>query len=285
MLPLTLVNFFSPLLNLLLFNHTKEVIISPSTASHPSLRFELRHYHAVTPNAQVLFHDAVPPEHALSPTLGAPQSQSPYNNVRTRRLTTHRPSLSLDDPDFVKVWRKSRSRGDYYPPDRLRAQEQVATIMSWDEEEVEAPDVESRETLLQLAKLANNAYLLPNETGWYDLGGSWNVVSFTFLSLFLFSMYNALTKNIFVALSRTPSDGSQMRMAFEGMSLLPPITRRLFSQSRVHPQAMSEAAVLRPRKTNSTTIYCSVAAVLAWVGLGRLYVDVIVEGGSVISRV
>jgi putative lipase involved disintegration of autophagic bodies len=50
--------------------------------------------------------------------------------------------------------------------------------MHWEEHEVLAPDVESRHTLLGLAKMTNNAYV--NETGdpyWYDLGGNWTSVS------------------------------------------------------------------------------------------------------------
>ncbi|EKM58524.1 uncharacterized protein PHACADRAFT_53577, partial [Phanerochaete carnosa HHB-10118-sp] len=45
----------------------------------------------------------------------------------------------------------------------------------WDEDEIEGPDVESRKTLLNLAKMTNNAYLEPGEAEWYDLGGDWNV--------------------------------------------------------------------------------------------------------------
>jgi lipase ATG15 len=48
--------------------------------------------------------------------------------------------------------------------------------LQWDEEEIIGPDVESRETLLTLAKMTNNAYVEPDDPGWYDLGGDWNVV-------------------------------------------------------------------------------------------------------------
>ena len=50
-------------------------------------------------------------------------------------------------------------------------------LLDWDEDEVPGPDVESRETLLELAKITNNAYLEPGEPGWYELGDNWNVVS------------------------------------------------------------------------------------------------------------
>ena len=46
----------------------------------------------------------------------------------------------------------------------------------WEEISVPGPDVESRETLLQLAKMSNNAYVEPGDPYWYDLGGNWNSV-------------------------------------------------------------------------------------------------------------
>ncbi len=57
----------------------------------------------------------------------------------------------------------------------MRFGESVA--LGWEEDEVVGPDVEKRDTLLELAKMTNNAYLEPGEAGWYDLGGEWNVVS------------------------------------------------------------------------------------------------------------
>jgi putative lipase involved disintegration of autophagic bodies len=50
--------------------------------------------------------------------------------------------------------------------------------LGWEEDEIPAPDHESRETLLLLAKMANNAYVEPGDPYWYDLGGeTWNNVS------------------------------------------------------------------------------------------------------------
>ena len=50
--------------------------------------------------------------------------------------------------------------------------------LSWSESEIPAPDHESRETLLQLAKMANNAYVMqPGDPYWYDLEGNWSIVS------------------------------------------------------------------------------------------------------------
>lgn len=51
-----------------------------------------------------------------------------------------------------------------------------STILDWDEEEVMGPDVNSRETLLMLAKMTSNAYLQPDDKGWYPLGENWTTV-------------------------------------------------------------------------------------------------------------
>lgn len=48
--------------------------------------------------------------------------------------------------------------------------------LQWDEEEISSPDVDSRETLLELAKMTNNAYVQPDDPEWYELGGGWNSV-------------------------------------------------------------------------------------------------------------
>ncbi|KAG5337287.1 hypothetical protein C0989_009933 [Termitomyces sp. Mn162] len=51
---------------------------------------------------------------------------------------------------------------------------EISHQLQWNEEEVIGPDVESRETLLELAKMTNNAYLCDDDPDWYDLGDSWN---------------------------------------------------------------------------------------------------------------
>jgi len=45
--------------------------------------------------------------------------------------------------------------------------------LGWNEDDVDGPAVDKRETVLALAKMTNNAYLKPDEAGWYDLGGNW----------------------------------------------------------------------------------------------------------------
>jgi hypothetical protein len=48
----------------------------------------------------------------------------------------------------------------------------------WDSIEVDAPDVEDRLTLLELAKMTGNAYAKKGQKNWYDVGQNWNMVRF-----------------------------------------------------------------------------------------------------------
>ncbi|KAI0733567.1 alpha/beta-hydrolase [Fomitopsis betulina] len=121
--------------------------------SEPSLlKFELRHYHAVSPDARVAFHDALP-----SDSLAA--SSFPGYTLRSKPVKIRRPA----SPSALA---EARTRSIRFAQ---------STLLDWDEDEVPGPDVESRETLLELAKITNNAYLEPGEDGWYDLGDDWNV--------------------------------------------------------------------------------------------------------------
>jgi lipase ATG15 len=149
MIPTALTNF---IVHILSFWHTAKHIpaVPPSTTANHDLsllNFELRHQHAVLPNTHVIFSDV--------PTTYM-DGRTSYE-VQTRRITTHRP------PSF-EAHSQARLRSI------RRAQSEA---LQWDEEEIIGPDVESRETLLQLAKMSNNAYLTPDNAGWYDLEGKW----------------------------------------------------------------------------------------------------------------
>lgn len=131
---------------------------SPSPNTRPALHFELRHAHAVSPDARVLFRDVRKSEvDAFSALTGEPSTYA----LRPRRTRAQRPR----SPD---AFHRARVRS-------MRFQQNEA--IDWDEIELDGPDVESRETLLLLAKMMNDAYLEPGEAGWYELGGEWNVVS------------------------------------------------------------------------------------------------------------
>ncbi|KAH9944828.1 alpha/beta-hydrolase [Amylocystis lapponica] len=148
----TLTSFLHTLLAIFLHDRPSIAADGPPELS-PPLHFELRHFHAVSSDAQVLFHDVRPSDSVLA-------WSPPSHPIRTRRIRTHRPSS-------FAAFARARTRS-------MRFQE--SELLDWDEDELLGPDVERRETLLQLAKMTNNAYLEPGESGWYDLDNKWNVV-------------------------------------------------------------------------------------------------------------
>lgn len=150
MLPSTLTGLLVSLLHFLAPNEPAEHI-----QPQPSLQLELRHLHAVTNSAHVIFSDVVQP----SQTLHA-QEKNAYT-IHTRSISTFR-------PPSMEAFTEARTRSIKF---------KQTMPLKWEEDEVIAPDIESRETLLELAKMTNNAYVAPDDPAWYDLGGGWNSVS------------------------------------------------------------------------------------------------------------
>jgi putative lipase involved disintegration of autophagic bodies len=96
-----------------------------------------------------LFHD-------LEPQQGLVQLPS----FRTLRAMIHRP----------------RSK-EAFQRARLRSiREGQTEHLDWDENEVVVPDLTDRGTVLELAKLAGNAYQLHGRKNWYDVDEKWNAV-------------------------------------------------------------------------------------------------------------
>ncbi|TEB33345.1 alpha/beta-hydrolase [Coprinellus micaceus] len=139
------------------------------------VRFELRHLHAVSEDARVVFHDvnrgdyrawaaqqhsSLQHQEHLSSSISAPLSpDTSLYAIPTRHLTTYRP------PSFAE-----------YDAARVRSARFGQNVrLNWEEEEIIGPDVEKRETLLLLAKMANDAYVEPNDPAWYELPGEWNI--------------------------------------------------------------------------------------------------------------
>ena len=147
-------------------------------AKREPLKFELRHLHAVSEDARVVFHDvnrgdyrawaaqqrpSIQPQEDLSTSTSTSTPLSPDTSlyaIPTRQLTTYRP------PSFAG-----------YDAARVRSARFGQNVkLNWEEEEIIGPDVEKRETLLLLAKMANDAYVEPNDPAWYELPGNWNIV-------------------------------------------------------------------------------------------------------------
>lgn len=183
-----------------------------------------------------MFSDYKPQLNYSRSRLGDGDYDTSYS-VATRRIHAHRP------PSF-NAFSNARLRS-------LRFGQSES--LDWEEDEVVGPDVENREVLLTLAKMSNNAYLEPDENGWYDLGGNWSSVR---LSLILQSTTQTVDRHTLLAGNRIPT-------ASEAKCLLRLITRRSFSASRARRQASLEVEVRQSRKTNSTTTCFSAAAVLA----------------------
>ena len=162
MLPSILLSFLSPFLNWIY--HEEVLDVNSSAVESTPLQFTLRHLHALTPASRVVFKD-VP---IVSTSHHTPGSYSQGEPIHTRRIRTSRPSSH-------EVFMNARQRS-------MRLQE--TTALDWDEDEVLAPDVTKRETLLLLAKMTSDAYIPePGTPGWYDLGERWNVVSSFMFSL------------------------------------------------------------------------------------------------------
>ncbi|KAF8623624.1 hypothetical protein AX17_007326 [Amanita inopinata Kibby_2008] len=113
------------------------------------LHFELRHFHAVSSAARVAFSDA--------------PSSLTTNAVLTRSMATFKPPSF---GEFSRVRSLSLKGGNHTATEQR---------LHWDEEEIIGPNVESRETLLELAKMTNNAYVEPGSGEWYELDGDWTV--------------------------------------------------------------------------------------------------------------
>jgi len=130
------------------------VFLPPDVHQHPTretLNFRLRHFHAVTPSAEVYFADV--PSHS-SLHAEAPPFSIPISSVRTVR------------PRSAAAFAQARA---------LSMRGQSATL-DWDDDEIPGPNVSKRETLHLLAKMTSNAYVEPNTDWWYNLTDEWGIV-------------------------------------------------------------------------------------------------------------
>ena len=117
------------------------------------LTFELRHMHAHA-GQRVLFADVPPLTASIS---SQSNSANGHYTLRTRRIEVYRPRSQAH---FIAARHRSRLYGQ-------------SAIIPWDPDEVDGPDVNSRETLLMLAKMTYNAYVEPTDKDWYELGEEW----------------------------------------------------------------------------------------------------------------
>ncbi|KAJ7757799.1 alpha/beta-hydrolase [Mycena maculata] len=148
MLPAALTSLLVSLLSLLPDSLNVEAV-SPLL---PTLSFELRHLHAVSPGAHVVFADV--PQQAVI-------LEENSHALQTRTIRTYKP------PSFA-LYAQARAQS-------MRFGQSLLQDFPWEEEEITGPDVEDRVTLLELGKMSNNAYVESNDTAWYELGEEWTV--------------------------------------------------------------------------------------------------------------
>lgn len=114
------------------------------------LSFQLRHVHAVTNDSRNIFSTI------STQTLAHDNTYT----IRTRNILAH----------------KAQSPSDYQSA-RFRSMRYMENeALAWDSVELRGPNVESRDTLRQLAEMTFDTYLQPGEKGWYDVGPEWNTV-------------------------------------------------------------------------------------------------------------
>lgn len=104
-----------------------------------------------------------------------PLSQS----VKTRRVRSQRPSSQAAFQAARRhAYRSKQIQVGRIPTRQESDDARLARSLEWDDFEIDAPDVTSVETLAAFGKMTSNAYSLPEEGTWYDVGGGWNAVRF-----------------------------------------------------------------------------------------------------------
>lgn len=123
MLPAALTTLLVSLLSLLTDSPDVETV---PASSPPALSFELRHLHAVSPSAHVVFADV--------PQRPGILSESSHT-LRTRTISSWKP------PSFA-LHAQTRTQS-------MRFGQSLLQDFPWEEEVIAAPDVEDRLTLLE----------------------------------------------------------------------------------------------------------------------------------------
>lgn len=153
----------------------------PTPAPPKEISFTARHAHAHTPAGALYLHAGVPGSaSALAGATGGEETfntDGPYDaplTLRTRKQTIRRPRVR---PPHMLSWARAvRARRDGFSANytgwALPDADDSFDAGEWDDVQVEAPDVTDRQTLLNLAKMASNAYFEQDADGWYPVPGT-----------------------------------------------------------------------------------------------------------------
>jgi lipase ATG15 len=153
--------------------HAQQTVLQSQQGSN----FRLRHVHGLSNTSRTIFQDV--PEYISS-------SQLQPSPIHSRALRAYKRS-SLDS-----------GRGN------------LSSFGEWKVEPITAPDISDPDTVLELAKMTNNAYVKEDDKDWYDLEGDWSVSTYSV-------HYLCMRLNPTV-ISMSLSDLNQTRMALEATS-------------------------------------------------------------------
>ena len=139
----TLLVYLAQLFSIFKFQRNNEHVVE---SKQPN--FQLRHLHGHD-GSRVVFSDVPKSANVLG--------QGETYSLKARRIKRHKPR---SQESFARARWRSLYQGE-------------SVDLPWDEDEMDGPDVEDRETLLLLAKMTYNAYVEPKDADWYDLGEDW----------------------------------------------------------------------------------------------------------------
>ncbi|KAJ3486567.1 hypothetical protein NLI96_g4150 [Meripilus lineatus] len=122
------------------------ILSDAPTRPSPTLSFTLRHEFGLINGTRTVFTNLDSTSHLTDSEF----------SIQTMNTKTYRPH--------------SQEAFSYARFSGLHAQQELP----WDGLDILGPNVEERETLYLLAKMANNAYALPGDKEWYDIGEEWN---------------------------------------------------------------------------------------------------------------
>ncbi|KAG9118589.1 putative lipase atg15 [Ceratobasidium sp. 392] len=145
-------------------------VLSYSLALESGQQFTLRHVHSTHAESGCIRWADVP-ESQIRSSVSSDGSSAHVHTLQTKRMRTHRP-ISQKAFHSMRVNARKRRR------EQSSLGQAVLGLgwgqsLGWEENDVEGPATDKRETLLALAKMTSNAYFRKDEPGWYDLGGNW----------------------------------------------------------------------------------------------------------------
>ncbi|GAA6004764.1 triglyceride lipase ATG15 [Rhodotorula paludigena] len=103
---------------------------------------------------------------------------SSTQSIRTKRVRARRPNSqeAFQAARRASYWTPLRAMQEGRLPTRQEVEDTLlGQTLEWEDVEIDAPDVKDVATLAAFGKMTSNAYTLPDSSGWYDIGGGWNV--------------------------------------------------------------------------------------------------------------